>query len=253
MTTAFTQGRFSISCVHCNRPITVRADWVERDVRCPLCAGVVRVPEPGPPGVVVRGRRPPGGSDRAFNFACGRCRALLETNTGMCGQGGRCPTCAATFIVPHVDPETGLPLGDAEVSPDGENPTPMHAYAASGAQAPQILSGADGALYIECPRCESRCDIDANACRECGVPFTIEAAPTARDSDVRGLAIASVALGAISLGSALSGVLLICAMISLACGAMGIARAARPLNKALSVAGLILSAAGIGLFVYWRL
>ncbi|MBK8916133.1 MAG: hypothetical protein IPM64_16320 [Phycisphaerales bacterium] len=253
MTAAFTQPRFSISCVHCNRPITVRAEWVERDVRCPLCSGVVRVPEPGPPGVVVRGRRPPGGSDRAFNFACGRCRALLETNTGMCGQSGRCPTCAATFIVPHVDPDTGQPRGDAEVSPDGENPTPMHAYAASGSQAPQIGRAEDGSLFIECPRCGGRCDIDANACGECGVPFTIEAAPTARDSEVGGLAIASVVLGGISLASAVTGVLLICAMIALACGGLGLSRATRPRNTLLSALGLALGVAGILLFIYWRL
>jgi hypothetical protein len=50
----------------------------------------------------------------------------------------------------------------------------MHAYAASGHQAPLIRRREDGTPEIECPRCHRRQAVENNNCAGCGVPFSIE-------------------------------------------------------------------------------
>lgn len=246
------EARFTIICIYCNRHVLARESWIGRDVRCPHCSGVLRVPEGVPGDPPVRARQPAFGANRYFNFACGRCKALLETHTGMCGQPGRCPTCAANFTIPYVDPDSGLPEGEAHVEDDGENPTPMHAYAASGGQAPQIVVGPDKISRIECPRCHGVSPIDADACAACGVPFTIDAAPSARDADVRTKAIAASVLGALALASPLTPLFLVAGLIGAALGVVAIFTATKTVNLVMGLGGLAGALIGGVMFLYFR-
>jgi len=118
-------------------------------------------------------------SELRFTFTCQRCGSPLEGRSSISKQLGRCPTCAAVFVVPDIDPRTGLPSGPAEVADDGELPTPMHAYAAAGEKAPRIRRLESGDLTIDCPRCGGSADVEAHLCPRCGLPFTIEGATTA--------------------------------------------------------------------------
>lgn len=52
----------------------------------------------------------------------------------------------------------------------------MHAYATSGANAPRICTLKNGDQVIVCPRCASSNDVDADVCKRCGLPFTMEGA-----------------------------------------------------------------------------
>ena len=90
------------------------------------------------------------------------------------GREGRCPSCAAVFVVPELDPRTGLAVTNADPGEDGENPAPVHAYAAAGAMAPRLERKQDDSLVIHCPRCKKESPIRANSCPQCGLPFTME-------------------------------------------------------------------------------
>ncbi len=192
-------GPFVIVCRGCHRPLTAQREWVGRDVQCPHCATVCRVPEPGPAGQPAKAGRPNLAPKLQFNFPCPRCDTLLEAHTGICRQPARCPTCGANLVVPEVSRRTGKPR-KAELRDDGgADPTPLHAYAASGTQAPQIVRLADGSHAIECPRCAGHCEIDVDVCPACGTPFTMEAAPTVGSYTSQERAQATLVLGVLSL------------------------------------------------------
>jgi hypothetical protein len=136
-------------------------------VECPLCRQAFEVPKP----MLAPAHEPPG---RLFHFQCLRCGSILEARSNQSGQAGKCPTCAAVFTVPLMDPRTGLAQGHADPGDDGENPTPVHAYAAAGTMAPKVFRHEDDSLSIICPRCERESPITANNCPGCGLPFTME-------------------------------------------------------------------------------
>ncbi len=50
----------------------------------------------------------------------------------------------------------------------------VHAYAAAGATAPEIIRAADGRQMVRCPRCGFLSPIDAGHCYECGLPFSFD-------------------------------------------------------------------------------
>ena len=130
-----------------------------------------------------------------FSFPCPRCQSLLESPAATAGEVGRCPTCDGQFIVPALDPQTGLPHPAARLDRDQQDATPLHAYAASGAQAPRIGHRADGTPCIECPRCGAHSDISANTCPTCGIPFTIDGVGQVTGPPGGGLAVAALVLG----------------------------------------------------------
>jgi len=135
-----------------------------------------------------------------FSFSCERCGSILEGNDAMSGQKGRCPTCGGVFTIPRVDRHTGLAAERAEILDDGQLPTPMHAYATAGSKAPQIVRRADGSQAVRCPRCNREMSVDADTCRGCGMPFTIEGAQEtmALSPESSGLATAALTLGILS-------------------------------------------------------
>jgi len=177
-TSAACDDRFPVLCPHCGQAVRARRDWAGRDVQCTHCAGVLRVPEPPPDGRPVDGLRPPAAPRERFNFPCPRCDSLLESHTGMSGQSGRCPTCNVRLVIPFVDRLHGHVDAARVLDTDAQDPTPLHAYAASGAQAPRIQRLPDGTCEIECPRCAARAEITADACARCGLPFTLEGMAT---------------------------------------------------------------------------
>lgn len=140
-------------------------------------------------------RRP----DIRFNFSCKVCGSVLEASASQSGAPGRCPTCSAVFSIPSVDPRTGLSLGHDDRGAPHQDPTPVHAYAAAGEKAPQIVELENGARAIRCPRCSAGNDIEENFCGTCGFPFTIEGANRAAAPTADSYAVGAFIAGMISL------------------------------------------------------
>lgn len=134
-----------------------------------------------------------------FSFACPRCQSLLEAHSDLTGQTGRCPTCGAAFVVPELDPATRVPRPAELLDREQQHPTPIHAYAASGRQAPQIGHAPDGTLFIECPRCRCRTDVAASRCPACSTPFTMESVALGVGRPGDGLAIIALVLSVCAL------------------------------------------------------
>lgn len=193
------EPRFVILCLRCDRPLLARPQWVGREVQCPHCFSVLRVPPQPADGQATRAAPPSLAPKRTFNFGCPRCGCLLEAHTGMCGNTGSCPTCAARFNIPYLHQASGQPYPATLVEGDVTDPTPLHAYAASGAEAPTIRRRPDGELEIECPRCKATNSIDSSTCAACGAPFTIEAAPTIEGYRADNRATAALVLGIIAI------------------------------------------------------
>ena len=155
--------------------------------------------------------------------------------------------------MPAVDKHTGLPVGNVQIEDDGQNPTPVHAYANAGERAPRIKRLPNGNTVIVCPRCTAHMPIESNLCTVCGVPFTIDGATqVARTQPTsHGFSALSLALGILSIPT-----MVWCAPFlvppAVLFGILGIRSANRtgPLRQGYksAVAGLILS--GISLAGY---
>lgn len=246
--TAQADKSFIVSCCRCERPVIVYDDWIDRDVGCPHCSSVMKVPQRSADGKPIRAKLPSGGGHRLFRFACGRCRSLLEAHTGMCYTRAQCPSCGARFEVPGVDPETGLTPTTVEIEDDGENPMPLHAYGASGGLAPRIVNLSNGQSLIECPQCKMMNPVDANACTSCHAPFTLEGAQ--RVSNVDGAAVAA-ALGAdmvslLSLASFYSWPLALGGVLAIGLGWFAYRRFAGAIIATMAVIGMALGLVSIG-------
>ena len=196
-------------------------------------------------------RPPTEPADIRFNFACRMCGSVLEACASQCGTPGRCPTCAAVFHIPTVDARTGLAMGMGDSGSMPQDPTPVHAYAAAGDKAPQIVRLDDGSSRIACPRCNHTSSVECNYCSKCGFPFTMEGANRAARVASDGFGIISFAVGVVSLP------LTLCAHEIGAVGAFGAAVLAwTSLNRStegtsvrrsrgLAISGLVLGLAGL--------
>jgi len=197
---AVSEPGFEVICPHCSQQAMVRLEDSGNVMGCPHCGMPFRVPLPegsaAAPPTATQGF---GGSGIRFQFQCRRCASLLEGDSSQSGQQGMCPTCGGVFGVPYVDASTGLALGQADPGDDGENPTPMHAYACAGDKAPRIIRVDDQTLLIECARCGGRCPITANTCPKCGVPFTIEGQGVQAVSRGSGKGSTALTLGIVAL------------------------------------------------------
>ncbi|MBL8879873.1 MAG: hypothetical protein JNG88_12200 [Phycisphaerales bacterium] len=232
---------YIVLCCRCDRPVIVYDDWTDRDVGCPHCSSVMKVPHRPADGVTVRAKLPSGGGHRLFRFACGRCRSLLEAHTGMSYTRAQCPSCGARFEVPGIDPETGLTPARVEIEDDGENPMPLHAYGASGGLAPRIVNLSNGQSLIECPQCRMMNPVDTNACTSCHTPFTLEGAQRVSNIDGAALAAALGAdmLGLIAVGSFFAWPLAIGGMLAIGLGWFAYRRFAGSLIAAMAVVGMV--------------
>ncbi len=165
------------TCPLCHKAVYINPDSYGDDFACPQCGGTIRaVLSIDGKLMVLPSSDPTTFGSRKFVFHCGRCNTALEARARQSGLRGQCPTCGAGFTVPRIDPTTGRAESAAMVPDDGQLPTPMHAYATAGANAPRIRTLANGEQVIECPRCHASNTVDADVCGQCGLPFTMEGA-----------------------------------------------------------------------------
>jgi uncharacterized C2H2 Zn-finger protein len=190
-------NKYAVRCPRCTQVVTVTRRWIGEQVRCPHCELRIVVPEPAEDGHIREAGVPPPVDVRAVSFACPRCDSVLESSAGLAGQTGRCPTCGARFVIPADS--RGRQTRAQAIDQDDADPVPMHAYAASGRQAPQIVQQPDGATAIRCPRCGAHSDIDANNCAGCGAPFSTEGVPRAYGGGTNALATFALVFGLIGL------------------------------------------------------
>lgn len=231
--------------------MTATKELIGRVMACPHCANHFTIPEEGGKAVPVATPNynyPPQGAGIRFTFSCQRCSSILEARGDLGGRQGRCPTCGAVFVVPQVDPHTGLPVSSAVVEDDGQLPTPMHAYATAGRKAPTIRRLPTGEQVIICPRCRRDMPIDANTCKACGMPFTMEGAAAVAYAGSPGntLATASLTFGVVAL-------FLFClpglGLLAIGLGIGGLKKAEnmgvdRP-GRSMAIAGIVLGAVSL--------
>jgi hypothetical protein len=155
-------------------------------------------------------------SGRRYGFLCTYCSSRLEAVESMAGQSGTCPTCGNSITIPILDYRGRLidPTSGQVIKQD---PHPVHAYAAAGHKAPQIVtvqtaqntpapdsrSRESGPVneerFIRCPRCSRNNALSANNCLGCGLPFTMEGTVGDAVSGTNTWAVASLVLGIVSL------------------------------------------------------
>ncbi len=147
-------------------------------------------------------------------------------------------------------------MSPALVADDGQLPTPMHAYATAGSNAPQIHRRPDGTQVILCPRCRREMPVDADACTACGIPFTAEGASTGEGPgpSSNNMATASLTAGILAV---LSSCLPILAPVAIGLGVVGIVRAdairGGDTGRGMAIAGIVCGCAAIALFVLFQL
>lgn len=236
------------ACPLCGKAVTAQGNLRGKRVSCPHCAGQFDVPETDAPVPPVRAT---GASGDPFQFQCLRCRSILEGRSAQCGQQGKCPSCGAVFTIPQVDPRTGLALGAADPGDDGQNPTPVHAYAAAGQQAPRIVRRDDGRAAIECPRCLHQSGVHANGCEACGHPFTMDGAIRPAVVAVGGgpsawlclgFGVASLLVPMMGIGAVLGTVAIVCGMLDVRSRTQ---RHKRPVWTGRTLAGIVCGAMGV--------
>ncbi len=136
---------------------------------------------------------------RRYYLVCLCCGSRLEVTTALAGRSANCPTCGITFEVPDL---ATLAASDHQVLEVGQPPNEraaVHAYAAAGAMAPEVVTDDSGASMIRCRRCGTMNPIDANSCRSCGMPFTVEAGTGISVGPWRGWTVVSLVLGILAL------------------------------------------------------
>lgn len=177
---------------------------------------------------------------QGFNFHCRRCESVLEAHRNQCGGKGRCPTCGAEFTIPEIDVKTGLALTDADPGDDGQDPTPVHAYAAAGSNAPRIERTATDALTIRCPRCYRVSAVEADGCASCGLPFTLDGMRAVPSPPEPSYAAVSLAMGVVALAT-IAYVPYLPSALAMGFGARALGRSARSHQderRGLAVAGI---------------
>jgi hypothetical protein len=140
---------------------------------------------------------------------------------------------------------------------DRDAPAPSHAYAAAGANAPRFVKDeATGIRKIECPRCLTRSDADADACGHCGFPFTMEATDAMTPQNIGKWATASLVMGilavVLSFGWAVGAML---GPLAVVFGVMALNRMAGlqrpPPDRGLAWAGIIMGLIGLAISALW--
>jgi len=243
--------QFRMICLGCGRELLAQVQSVGREVTCPFCGVRMSVPQPREDGESTRASLPPLDHDprTSFAFYCPRCQSCLEGHVSAAGQVGRCPTCNARFTIPQGHPNSSAVPYATLIETDAQNPTPVHAYAADGQQAPTIHRLANGGLQIECPRCGTRNDISADACAHCGAPFTLEARSQkasrfAATND--SLAIAALVFGIFSIPLCM---LVFPAALALLFGVISWSRQGAGNPPGMALAGVILGVISLGLAI----
>ncbi len=202
------------------------------------------VRRPNPPGTIA-GIRPSGGGKR-YGFNCGYCSSRLEATEAQAAQDGTCPTCGNSITIPIqdrygrlIDPKTRQIIK--------QDPHPVHAYAAAGDRAPQILRQADGKQIIRCARCGAASPITANNCKACGMPFTMEGTTLEAAGSSNGYAVAGLVLGIIGVPACYC---LIFSILSIVFGSLGynqLSKSGVQGGKGMAITGIVFGVIGLGL------
>lgn len=169
---------------------------------------------------------------------------MLAGDADTTGVTGRCPTCGADVTVPAIDPRTGIPLLRSRSNHRDACEGTLHAYAASGRQAPQIVQSETGESLIACPNCGGLSDVTVDRCTHCRHPFTLEGVSAVALQSFSSDQTLSVMLGAAALLTIWCFVGVIPAVIGIAHGVWTIRRArALPTTPTLwgCYAGILLS------------
>jgi len=175
----------------------------------------------------------------------------------MAGQSGTCPTCGNSIVIPILDYRGRLidPTSGQIIKPD---PHPVHAYAAAGHKAPQIVAGTGlNDRIIRCPRCSRANPLASNNCAGCGLPFTMEGTVADSISGSNSWAVASLVLGIVGIPASC---VVIPPVLAIIFGIIALRAPAQATGKTpgtgLAIAGIVLGAIGICLSAYilsgWR-
>jgi hypothetical protein len=170
----------------------------------------------------------------------------------MAAQQGTCPTCGNTIIIPILDNRGRLidPTTNEIIKQD---PHPVHAYAAAGHRAPQIVADVSGNRVIECPRCRRQNAISSNNCMGCGLPFTMDGTMGDAISGTNTWAIASLVLGIVSLPG--GECLLVPPILAIVFGVIalrGMGQTSSPQSgQGMAIAGIIMGVVGLVIFMLY--
>ena len=205
-------------------------------------------PRPG----AAAGFRPSAVGGKRYGFNCGYCSSRLEATEAMAAQDGQCPTCGNTITIPIqdrygrlIDPKTRQIIK--------QDPHPVHAYAAAGDRAPDIVRQSDGKQIIRCPRCKAASPITANNCKACGMPFTMEGTTLEASGTSNGFCVAALVLGIIGVPASCT---VIAPVLAIVFGGVGYAQVTKSGGegggRGMAIAGIVLGVIGgvLGL-VYW--
>jgi len=121
----------------------------------------------------------------------------------------------------------------------------MHAYAADGARAPQIVTAGNGQRGIRCPSCGRMNDISVHGCGGCGAPFTMEGAASAGPRPGQVLGYSALGIGLLALPAAL---LLVPGILAIILGVASMTRQSGRLPNGCAIAGIVLGV--VSLLVY---
>jgi hypothetical protein len=259
------------SCHVCRTKLSVEADQAGQLVRCPTCLTTLTAPSAAAAaGAALQSTPSPAGtgpaiglpglgraSGRRYGFNCGYCSSRLEATDAMAAQEGQCPTCGNNITIPILDRYGRLidPKTQKIIKPD---PHPVHAYAAAGERAPNIIRRSDGSQVIHCSRCLAPSPIAANNCRQCGMPFTMEGTTLEAQGSSNGYAVASLVLGIIGVPA---GITIILPVLAIIFGIVGIRQISQNTSesttssRALAIAGIGCGCVGllIGICIYAKL
>ena len=246
-------------CHVCNTPLSAQPEQAGKLVRCPTCSSTLRVPAASQTLAAVSAVTSTGGvqSSRAYSgligprafgkrygFNCAYCSSRLEATESMAAQEGQCPTCGKQITIPILD-RYGRLIDPSTRQIIKQDPHPVHAYAAAGDRAPQIIRLQDGRQMIICPRCSGQSPISANNCKACGMPFTMEGTTVEATGTSNGFCVASLVLGIIGIPASCTMILPVLALIF---GVIGYSQVSRNEGegggKGMAIAGLVCG--GIG-------
>jgi DNA-directed RNA polymerase subunit RPC12/RpoP len=165
----------------------------------PIPAAAVAASTAAPAGATaVAAPQRPQTWGRRYGFLCSYCSSRLEAVESMAGQSGTCPTCGNTIVIPILD-NRGRLIDPTSGKVIKQDPHPVHAYAAAGHKAPQIVPTPTGDRQIRCPRCARLNPLAVNNCLGCGLPFTMEGTAGDAMSGTNTWAVASLVLGIVTI------------------------------------------------------
>ena len=260
------------SCQVCRTSLSADDSQVGQFVRCPTCLATLRVPaaqqqvpvgagvaessdggliNPPTPNYTQRQTfTPPGrtGAGKRYGFNCGYCSSRLEATESMAAQEGQCPTCGNNITIPILD-RYGRLIDPKTRQIIKQDPHPVHAYAAAGDRAPHIFRDDVGKQFIVCPRCNSSSPINANNCKSCGMPFTMEGTTLEAAGTSNGFCVASLVLGIIGIPAFCA---IIPGVLAIVFGIIGYNQVSKSGmeggGKGMAIAGMICGVIGLVLF-----